>query len=411
MMDIQLAWRNIWRNPRRTAVILMAVVIGVWSMVFLGALMRGIMVGMITNGISTLTGHIQIHQNDYPDDPTVENTISAPEVIEPVLKDVLPPGSRWSYRVRLNAIASNARHTGGITLVGIDPATEAEISFIGHSITQGRYLRDKDTSGILIGQALAERFDTRLGHKLILMSQDTTDDIASRAFRIVGIFQAEMASTEKEFVFVTRRAAQKMLKLGSKISEISIILSAADEADRIARALDKQLKQLPPDTYRVRTWQEVLPMLRIYLELYDQFVVIWFLVTFIAMAFGLVNTTLMAVFERMREFGLVKALGMRPGRIIRAILTESFFILVGGMLIGNIFGLLSCLALSGSGIDLSAMAQGAEFASMARIIYPVIYGRDILIANLIVLGLGLLVSLYPAIKAARFQPVDALRFT
>jgi len=117
-MDIQLAWRNIWRNPRRTAVILMAVVIGVWSMVFLGALMRGIMVGMITNGVSTLTGHIQIHQNDYPDDPTVENTISAPAVIEPVLKDVLPPDSRWSYRVRLNAIASKCPayrwyHPGG----------------------------------------------------------------------------------------------------------------------------------------------------------------------------------------------------------------------------------------------------------------------------------------------------------
>jgi len=129
--------------------------------------------------------------------------------------------------------------------VGIDPATEAEISFIGHSVTRGRYLRDKDTSGILIGQALAERFDTRLGHKLILMSQNTAGDIASRAFRIVGIFQTEMASTEKEFVFVTRRSAQKMMKLGSKISEVSIVLSAADEADRIARAIDKQLEQLP----------------------------------------------------------------------------------------------------------------------------------------------------------------------
>jgi ABC-type lipoprotein release transport system permease subunit len=119
----------------------------------------------------------------------------------------------------------------------------------------------------------------------------------------------------------------------------------------------------------------------------------------------------MAVFERMREFGVLKALGMRPVHIVATIEMESFYILIFGLLIGNALGLLSCWALSFNGIDLSALAQGVEYAGMARIIYPVLRIRDIVYANLVVLGLGLLVSLYPAVKAARFRPVEALMHT
>ncbi|MBT8370059.1 MAG: ABC transporter permease, partial [Deltaproteobacteria bacterium] len=132
-MHLQLAWRNIWRNKRRTTIILIAVVIGIWSMLLLGSLMRGIAVGMIKNGISTLTGHIQIHHKGYRDDPAIENSIKDPRVVENALVDILPEGSLWSARVRVSAVASNARHSSGVTLVGIDPLSEAKISFIGTS--------------------------------------------------------------------------------------------------------------------------------------------------------------------------------------------------------------------------------------------------------------------------------------
>jgi ABC-type lipoprotein release transport system permease subunit len=130
-MYLQLAWRNIWRNPRRTTVILAAVIIGVWSMIFLGALMRGIAVGMVKNGIATLTGHIQIHHKGYRDDPAVENSIFNHQVVEKALSKSLPPRAKWSSRVRVNAIANNARHSTGVTMVGIEPRAEAKVSFIG----------------------------------------------------------------------------------------------------------------------------------------------------------------------------------------------------------------------------------------------------------------------------------------
>jgi ABC-type lipoprotein release transport system permease subunit len=404
-MYLQLAWRNVWRNSRRTTIILIAVIIGVWSMIILGSLMRGIAVGMVKNGISTLIGHIQIHQNGYRNDPAIENSIMDPSAVKSVLNRVLADRAQWTARVRVNAVASNARQSTGVTLVGIDPESEANISFIGTAVTQGHYLTGDDRNGILIGEALLDKLETKLGRKLILMSQDTDQEIASRAFRIVGTFQAEMESTEKQFVFVLRQTSQKMLKMDQGISEISILLPGKTD---IQKVYDDLISALPSEHLEVHSWKELMPFQTAYLRILDGFMYIWYLVVFVAMGFGIVNTTLMAVYERMREFGLLKALGMKPWWILREVLTESLLLLITGMIIGNILGFLSIYALSGSGIDLSALAAGAEYAGMTRVIYPAINLKDFAVANLVVLLLGLLVSVYPAAKAARFTPVEAL---
>jgi ABC-type lipoprotein release transport system permease subunit len=240
------------------------------------------------------------------------------------------------------------------------------------------------------------------------MSQDKEQEIASRAFRIVGVFRAEMESTEKQFVFVTRSAGQKMLNLGKGISEIAILLP---DGHKNLEVYHKLKTALPSDYFEIHSWRELLPFQTAYLKILDGFMWFWFLVVFVAMGFGIVNTTLMAVFERMREFGLMKALGMKPWWILREVLMESFLLLICGMMVGNGLGLLSIFALSGGGIDLSALAAGAEYAGMSRIIYPAIAIKDVMVANVTVLLLGLLVSLYPAIKAARFTPLKALAHT
>ena len=116
-MYLQLAWRNIWRNPRRTMVLLTAIIVGVWSMIVLSALMRGIADQLVRNGIATLTGHIQVHQKGYRNDPVIDYSIIEPKIVETALKKVLPTGARWTSRVRVSAVASNARHSGGIILI------------------------------------------------------------------------------------------------------------------------------------------------------------------------------------------------------------------------------------------------------------------------------------------------------
>ncbi len=431
-MYIKIAWRNIWRNPKRTFIMLLTIVIGIWSMIFLGSLMRGMMVSMIHNGIATLTGDIQIHAAGYRDDPSVDHSMYDLKKIKNIMNKVLPKGSKYAFRIRVNAIAANARHSSGVTMVGIDPAKEPEVSFIGpDSLLRGRYLSSGNNNGIIIGRAMAEKFETKIGHKLILMSEDSNHEIASKALRIIGIFRADMQSTEKRFVFVTYSFARHMLKLGNAASEVAIVLPDGTKDKKVADDLKHMLSMhftdaasglhahfpFAPSTgsnahlsqhYEVYTWQELLPMLTSYLKMFDGFMYIWFVVVFIAMGFGIVNTTLMAVYERIREFGLLKALGMRPWCIIRSVLTESLMLLVIGAVIGNFIGLLSIRILAVTGLNLSVLASGAEFAGLTRIIYPVIYLPDIIMANTVVIALGLAVSFYPAAKAAKFTPVEAL---
>lgn len=404
-MILQMGWRNIWRNPRRTMVILTAVIIGVWSMIFLGGLMRGVAEQMVRNGIATMTGHLQIHQRGYRSDPVVQNRIRNPEFIYTVLDRHLPPEAIWTARVRLNAIANNARHSSGVKLIGMRPEKEARISFIGNALIQGRFLKADEPHGIIVGQALVDKFETRLGRKLVLMSQAADGEIASRAFRIVGIFRAEIEATEKQFVFVTLSAAQQMLAMQDDISEVAVLLQGHADADQAAAALKTAFKS---ENIEVATWKDLLPLVTAVLKMYDGFIIIWFVTVFIAMGFGLVNTILMAVFERIREFGLLRSLGMKPRLVVLEVLTESFFLLVIGTLIGNLLGIATTLALARTGIDLSAFAAGMEFVGMSRIIIPVIYIKDIVTANATVFVLGLLVSLYPAVKASRINPVQAM---
>ena len=407
-MFINMSWRNIWRNPRRTAVIMTAIIIGVWSMIVLGALMRGIAVEMVRNGIKTLTGHIQVHHRGYRSDPVIENSMNNPHMVEDALNDALPNGARWASRVRVNAVASNARHSSGVTFVGIDPDTEANVSFIKDAVMEGRYLRPDDPYGIIVGRALVDTFETKLGHKVVIMSQDIQRDVASRAYRIVGIYKADLEATEKQFVFVTKTSAQAMLKMNQNISEISIVLPENVDVDQTALTLRGVL---PSTEYEVQTWRELLPLVTAYLDLNSGFLIIWYIVVFVAMGFGVVNTTLMAVFERVREFGLLKALGMKPWWIVREVIVESFFILLIGTIIGDIVSYASVALLSIHGIDLSALAAGSEYFGMSRVIHPALYGQDVIVANLVVFILGIAVSLYPAIKAARFTPVQALAQT
>ena len=402
-MLLTLSWRNLWRNPKRTLIILTAVVISAWTMLILSAFSRGMIDSTLSNSLNTLTGHIQIQAPLYREDPVVENRIPDIAPVKAVLERHLPPGSLWSSRIQVPGVASNARHSKGVGIVGIEPDREPDISFYGDTLSEGQFLKSRDDIGIVIGKALADTFETKPGRKLVLMTQGSDRETASRAFRIRGIFRAEMEATEKQYVFITLAAARELLRVDSAVTNICIKLPEPASLDRVTRAVSQDL---PPEL-SVLPWTELLPLLKGYLEMFDSFMLLWYLVVFTAMAFGLVNTMLMAVLERTREFGLLKALGMKPVWIVRNVLTESFILLTVGIIVGNLLGFATVHAFSG-GIDLSFLARGSEFVGMGNIVVPLLFLEDLFSANAVILVFGLLVCLYPAIKAGRITPVEAM---
>lgn len=402
-MHLQLSWRNIWRNPKRTLVILTAVIIGAWTMLAFSALSRGIMKSMLSNALNTLTGHIQIQDRAFRDDPVVENEIEDPAPLGKIIEKTLPRDARWTFRIQVPGVASNARNSEGITIVGIDPEKEGGLSFYGDNTAQGRLLSPDDPGGIVVGEALADSFETRVGRKLVLMTQGRDGDTVSRAFKIIGVFRAQMKATEKQYVFIGLPAAQKLLKIDSAVTNVCIKLADPHRLDEVTRALFERL----PENLVVLGWPKLLPLLKGYISMFDSFMLLWYVVGFTAMAFGLVNTMLMAVLERTREFGLLKALGMKPVRIVWNVLIECFFLLCIGLGAGNVLGFATISALS-SGIDLSFFAQGSEFFGMGNIVIPFLVAKDVLTVNAVVLVLGLFVCLYPAVKAGRIPPVEAM---
>ncbi|MDH5513405.1 MAG: ABC transporter permease [Gammaproteobacteria bacterium] len=398
-----LAWRNLWRHTRRTVVMLFALALGVWAMVVMAALIRGSMEQHIKKEILNLTGHVQIHAPGYRDDPAVERRFTPSPSLWRAL-DRKPPVAA-SARVRVPAVVSSERESAGVTLIGIDPEQERGLSFISEAITEGRYLASPEDQGMLLGRKLAERLETALGRRVVLMSQDTNNQIADRGFRVVGIFDADPQAMEIGYVFIGLDIARQMLKTGDGISEIAVM--GADRKKFVA--LLGSLRAAAP-ALDVAPWTEVQPLLVLTEKVNNVVLIIWFAVVFAAMAFGLVNTLLMAVFERTREFGLFQALGMPPRFILGQVLVESLILLVIALVVGNLASWASVAALKG-GIDLSMFAEGLELVGVSPVIYPALAAGDVTTANVIVVVLGVLASLYPAWRASRYVPVEAITRT
>ncbi len=397
---LTLGWRNLWRHTRRTLMILFAFALGVWSMIVIAAITRGSMEQQLDKSILHLTGHVQMHVAAFRDDPVIEHRF----VPSPALETALAGEgiAAWAPRVRVPGVISSERESAGVTLVGIEPGRERGLSFIPEAITDGRYLDSADDPGLLLGRKLAERLETGLGRRVVLMSQDVDNRVADRGFRVVGIFDTQPRQMEEAFVFIGRATAQQMLKLDGHVTEV-----AAMAADR--ERLDAPLMRLRAAApgLDVQPWTVLEPLLVLTRKITDVILIIWYAIVFAAMSFGLINTLLMAVFERTREFGLFQSLGMRPAHILGQVLVESLILLVLALAAGNLLAAATVYALR-DGIDLSAVAEGMELVGVAPVIYPAWSAGDMLAANLLVFVLGLAASLYPAWRAARHVPVEAI---
>jgi ABC-type lipoprotein release transport system permease subunit len=398
----RLAWRNLWRNHRRTLIMLAAIVVGVWAMIFMTALMRGMVDDMVKDGVSVLPGHVQIHHPAFRDDPTITNVITPPDgrLLEALSR---PEVVAWATRVRVPAVISSERDTRGVTLVGIEPERERPISFVAEDVTEGRFLESRDDRGLVVGRKLVEKLETGLGKRVVIMSQDQENEIADRGFRIVGIFDSKLAQYEEGYVFGGEGAIQDLLGIGDQISEVAIL----GKDYRNVGGLHRMVADAAGPGVEVLPWSELDSYLGSMLAVMDGFVVVWIVVVFLALSFGLVNTLVMAVFERVREIGLMLALGMTPRNILSQIVAESILLLVIGLAIGNLAAWATIEPLKG-GIDVSIVGEGMEYFGAASMLYPALYLKDVILANVIVIILGFLASLSPAWRASRYDPVRAI---
>jgi ABC-type lipoprotein release transport system permease subunit len=353
---------------------------------------------MLNSAVENLTGHIKIHAPGYRDDPNIDKGFSLEDgftlPVEP--EEMLG----WAARIRIPAVIMSERETRGVQIVGIDPASE-HISFLSDVPIDGEGLTDSKDGRILIGKELALQLETRIGRRIVIITQGIDGKNREKGYRIVGTYDAEGKTLEKIYVFTGLASLQSLLD-SRDVTEVSIRLHEEPKKPSIKDMLSEVFGNLA-----VLDWQELEPMAAAMYLFADSAIYIWFLLMMSALIFGLINTLITSVMERVRELGLVRALGMPKRMVVTQVVLESTIIMAIGVLIGLVAGYLIYLSIA-DGINLDAFAEGMEMMTMSTRFIPVLVWDDFVLVAVLSLVLGVMASIYPAWRAVRVKPLDAI---
>ncbi len=399
-----VAWRNIWRNKLRSTVIIIGITIGVFAGVFMWAFYAGMVNQRIDTAIKTESSNIQLHNAAYLEDPDVKFYIDSVKEKVSVISS-LKGVKAATYRTMLNSMIMSAETGAGVRIIGIDPNREKQVTDLYQKVIEGAYFEGIKRNPILIGNKLAEKLNVRLRSKVVVTLQQMDGTITRAQFRVVGIFKTSNSVYDETNVFVRDSDLKGLIDLGEdRAHEIAVLLTD----NSLLNTVDANLKSLYPDL-DVKTWRELLPDVSLIEESMDFSMYVVMGIILLGLLFAIINTMLMAVLERIKELGMLMAVGMNKLRVFSMIVLETVFLSITGGILGIIVGSLLTWLTRHTGIDLSAWSQAYEAMGFATIVYPVISIGIVIKITVMVVITGILAALYPGIKALRFKPAEALR--
>jgi len=408
-----MSWRNIWRSRTRSLVVIAAIALGIWAAMFMSGFATGMVKGYLNDNIANAVSHIQIHDINYSKENDVTLTIPDADITSNNISKYNNVKS-VSVRTLVNGMIASSKEARGIRVKGIDPEAEAQVSTIQEKIIEGAYFNDNKRNPILISSRLAERLDVKLRSKVVLTFQDLNGEIVAAAFRVNGIFDTGNDPFDEANIFALRADLNRLLSGASEENDSDSIQPIAHEIAIILQDIKlvdttKNILQSAYPNLKVETYREISPDLQLYESQMESVSLIYLTVIMLALIFGIINTMLMAVLERIRELGMLMAIGMNKLRVFLMIMLETIMIGVVAAPFGLLLGWATITYFSKYGINLSAYSETLQMYGMSNIIYfavnPDIYWQ----VPLSVAFTAVLASLYPAWKAIRLQPVEAIR--
>jgi putative ABC transport system permease protein len=400
-MLIRLAWKNIWRSKRRSAIMIAAIMMGLWGGLFASGLFTGMYDSLVSTSINRDLGHIQIHAPGFRDERLLSMSLVSPDSIEATARG-LAGVTGVSPRILVDGMASSTVTAAGVCIVGIDTAKERATTTIADRVKEGSFFTGNERLPVLVGKKLTEKLGLRMRSKLVLSFQRPDGTIMYGAFRVVGIFNTE--STPFDGTTVLVRDADLAGLLGAlPVHEVAIRLATNDSL----LAVQRHLATAYPGV-NVETWKELAPELKLSAESADVTAAILLGIILLALLFGVTNTMLMSVLERVREFGMLMAVGMKRRRLFGMIMLETLFLSVTGSLAGTVLGALTLAWAGHSGIDLAWFSDGLTMYGISSMLYPAVHGVIYPTLGMMVVVASVLAALYPALKAIRLDPSVAL---
>lgn len=401
---LKIAWRNVLRNHARSAITITAISIGLCALIFLKAFVDGADYQMISNYTDLFVGHLQVHKAGFQKNMGLDKSINNEESVVSALRKI-PEVQAFAPRVKDFALISSSEGSAGILLLGIDPARESRVTSLNKKIRDGQTLQDQDKDGILMGRQLAENLGVGVGDKVVLMSQAFDGSIAASAFDVTGLLEAGAEEIDKNLAIITLKAAQEFFAMEKRVSEIAIKLRDLKGSDETAAVLRRSLGR----DFEVLTWKEISPMTYQWLQFDQVFTSLILTVVLFIVAAGILNTVLMGVLERTKEFGIMLALGTKPDQIVLVIALESIILGIAGALAGTVLGVALVIFFNHVGIDLSSISQALNSFYIGSVIYPVLSTFSVIFYAVCVILISVAVSVFPARKASRLSPIEAIR--
>jgi ABC-type lipoprotein release transport system permease subunit len=405
VMYIKMAWRNMWRNWRRTLIATIAIVLGLILLIFMDALMRGSDQAIFGNAVRLYGGNVQIHAPGFRDRASRLPLIPLDDA-DTVVKIVRaqPEVVAVSKRISTGGMVGSGEGAYPVSITAIEPESEAPVSLVAENVIQGRFLTGDDGDNILIGQEMANLLNVGVGDRIVLLGKRKDGSMRQRSMTVVGIFSLGMGDAEKGLVYINLPTAQTLYNLRDQETEVTISLAQVGQESALIASLQPDLSN-----YEVDSFDTLRPEIRELLAQKSAFIAVIGFIVLLMAGIGILNLMLMAVYERTREMGVLAALGMKGRGLMGLFLLEGMFIGVIGAVIGCTLSWLLVVAVGEVGIDYS-MAQGTGdiTALIGNRLYPSIPVTNVAFYGIAVVFIAALASLIPARQASRNEPAESL---
>jgi putative ABC transport system permease protein len=413
---LRLAWRNLWRNPRRTLIAMAAIGFGYAMLLFVACLMAGLRQQMIETGTGLLLSDVEVQAPGYYPERPIDQTLGGPNGTDvSALVAAIAANPRVqaaSPRVYGYGLVSGTQQSIGVQLLGVVPGEEQKITTLQTRMEKGSYLTGRMPKGVVMGDKLAATIGVGVGSEVVLLAPAADGSMGNDRYTVAGLFHTGLNAMDRGLVIMPLASLQELLRLPAEgIHEVGIKLhdDGITAATAAAAALQDQLSKTFP--VRARAWPALVPELADYVEFNRRVTFILFFIFFLLAVIGIVNTMLMAIVERTREFGMLMAVGMRPAQVVGLIVAEAASLAAASLVLGGVLGTPLLWYLQVHGLNLGGGRGAISLAGV--VVGPHWYGRqDFTAYAQAALGLAvtaLVAALYPALRAARFRPAEALR--
>jgi ABC-type lipoprotein release transport system permease subunit len=404
-----MAWRNIWRNPRRTILTICAIAFASLLLVFMLSFQFGSYETMINTSVKIQTGHLQVQAKEYQEKKNIRYVVPNPSEVAAIL-DTIPNIESYTFRGQAFSLISSNERTYGVAVTGIDPVREAEVSRLKSLVREGAFLSPEDTDQALVGKLLAQNLRVNLGDELTVIGQGRDGSIAATVVQVKGLFSSGIGGFDRGAIHIPLQTFQEVYSMQGAVHEVVVIANALRNIETAKHTILTGLASLgTKKPLRVLDWNELMPGLRQSIEMDLVSGLIFYLLLVLVVAFSILNTFLMAIFERTREFGVMVAIGTTPGRLTKVLLIESMTLTAIGIVAGIIIGSLITLYFQAHGIDISGASELLSQFGITGRMYPKLSWLSALSGPLAVLIITFFAALYPAIKVRMLQPVEAMR--